>query len=274
MIRQAEAAAEVHEGEANAEAVLQLAHEREHLASRRDVAVDPGDLRSDVAVHARDPDRGQLLRPRVRGAGEAPFEVEAELRLGDARVDLVERVGVDAGVDPERDARLPPRGHGVRRDLLQLVARVDVHDRADLDGLRDLLGSLRGAREQDLVAAVSGPQRREDLAERDDLGGGPFRPEERHERAVRVRLERVVDAQLREAGREGGPKRAELARDRRLVVDVERGPELRGEARDGADGDRLRRAVVAQSLEALVERECGGGHPGPIVPQRTTVIAT
>ena len=137
--------------------------------------------------------------------------MKPELRLGDAGVDLVERVGVDAGIDPERDPRLPPGGLGVRGDLLQLVARVDVHDGADLDGLRDLLGPLRGAREEDLVAAVSGADRRENLAERDDLGSGSLRPEERHERSVRVRLEGVEDAQLRKARREGRPERAELA---------------------------------------------------------------
>ena len=62
-----------------------------------------------------------------------------------------------------------------------------------------------------------------------------------------------MEAQLREARRERRREGAELARDRRLVVDVERRAELRGETGNGADGGGLVRAVGAQGLEALVE---------------------
>ncbi len=226
VVRDREAAAEVDEFEREAEVPLELLHEGEHLPRRRDVSVGLRDLRADVAVNARDRDRGELLGPRVGRAREAALEMEAELRLGDARVDVMERSGIHAGIDAKRDADALSRRRRRGRRLLELVARVDVQDGPDLDRLRDLLRPLRGAREENLVASPARAERRHDLAERNDLGRRALGAQHREKGAVPVGLESVMDAELREAGRERRAEGTELRNDRRAVVDVERGSEL------------------------------------------------
>ena len=269
-----QAAAEVDEGEADAEVFLQLADEGEHLPGGFLVRVGRGDLRADVAVDAGDGDVREGLRRLVALPRDPPVEVDAELRLGAAGVDLVERVGVDAGVDPEGDPGgrpEPDRGGG---DLRELVEVVDVQEDVVPEGEVDLGRALGGGGEEDVAPPGARAEGGADLSLGDDLGGEALGEDEPDDLDVRVRLQGVPDPQLREAGAEGGQEGAGLLADRLRVVDVEGRAVLGGEPREGGDGGRMgglagaergggpRGASQGPPAPEALGTERGGGGPG------------
>ena len=85
---------------------LQLGGERRDFGHGLGKRPDLGELRTDVHLHAAQLDVGVFRRGFVGGGGE--LERDAKFVVALARRDLGVRVGVDIGVDPDRDGRLHP----------------------------------------------------------------------------------------------------------------------------------------------------------------------
>ena len=188
--------------------------------------VQLADLRSDVQVQSDDVD--VFERPDLRGVLKHFLVGDAELAVRLARVDAMVGLGVDVGVDAQRDvghlARLGRKGV----DQLQLLNRLAVDGQnVLLDGVFQLLVAFAHARIDDALGVESGLDGLAQLVARGAVDAQPVFADDRQQMVVVVGLDGVVDLvavflRLVDDAFEG------LAQQRH-VIEVERGlvaPEL------------------------------------------------
>ena len=107
-----EAAAQVQDPGRVAQLRADPRHEIHHDLHGRPEALEIEDLRSDMAMEARQAQHGQLKRPLDRRPGAAIPDAETELRVLLAGLDVVVGMRFHARRQPEKDPRLHGQGPG------------------------------------------------------------------------------------------------------------------------------------------------------------------
>ena len=107
------------------------------------------------------------------------------------------RVGIDVGVDAQRDGRAAPQAAGHCGDALELGFRFDVDAENPVRerGL-DLGRALADAREQHARGSAAGGEHALELAARDDVEARAQARQQCKHREVRIRLDRIGDQRI------------------------------------------------------------------------------
>ena len=210
----AEAAAEVHELDVDAEALLELAREREHEFRREEERLRAALVRGDHRVQAEALDA--LFLRHLVGLEELVAR-EAVLRLGRLADDVVALHEV-AGIVAEAEAL---RQAGVLLEVVEVADVVEVDDGAELDGFLELIGGRIVRGEQDLLALDTGDVGEHELGEAAAVRARALLVENLQDARVRQRLDGELLAEARCPGK-GLLQRADARADFLLVVDVER----------------------------------------------------
>jgi hypothetical protein len=162
-------------------------------------------------------------------------------------------LGVDVGIDPDRDLRADLALAGQRVDAFEFPGGLDIdHPHAEIDGLRKLGRGLADAGEHDLRRNEPGAQRDVDLAAGIGVGVAAQGTQETRDGQRRIGFQRVVD-RVRVAG-EGLVDGAVSPGDRRGAVHVKRRALGGG---DGHDGHAVAHECGALSVES--DHQCLSG---------------
>jgi hypothetical protein len=182
-------------------------------------------------------------RPGALVLLDGAANVDAELRLLHARRDVGVRLGIDVGIDAQRNRRFAADRRRHLVEQIELGSGFDVEgENALAQGVRHLVARLADAREHDRSRVGSRPPGAEQLAPRDDVEPTTFASEETQHREVRVRFDRVAHEVWRRGER--FVEDVVVATQRRRAVDVAR----------GADFGRnlLERYVLGAELAGLI----------------------
>ena len=185
-----EAAADIDEAEREAQ-LFEVLDDDVDLVAHVLEDMQLADLRSDVQVQSDDVD--VFERPDLRGVLKHFLVGDAELAVRLARVDAVVGLGVDVGVDAQRDvghlARLGRKGV----DQLQFLNRLAVDGQnVLLDGVFQLLVAFAHARIDDALGVESGLDGLAQLVARGAVDAQPVFADDRQQVVVVVGLDGVV----------------------------------------------------------------------------------
>ena len=152
-------------------------------------------------------------------------------------------LGVDVGVDPQRDRRDFSGGGGHAGDGVELGLALDVeHQDARLQRRQDLLVGLAHPGEDRLARCPPGGLHPDELAAGDHVEPAAMLGQDLEDAQVRVRLDRVADQRINLGKRR--LQRLQGLQEHPLAVDVERRPVLLGQLGD--------RGVLAVELAVAV----------------------
>ena len=188
--------------------------QRERFAER----IELDDLAADVHVDADDADAVELGGARIDLAGAT--DRNTEFVLGLPRRDFLVRLGIDIGIDADRDIGAAVLAGGDRGEQLEFGLGFDVDaENALLDRERQFFRGLADTGKHDLFRRDAGFACAQKFAGGDHIGAGA-EPRERGDHGlVGVRLHRVADERV-DIG-EGAREYAVVPLDSRARIAVE-----------------------------------------------------
>jgi hypothetical protein len=162
--------------------------QRESISER----VEFGDLTADVHIDAGDFESLQLGGPRVNLARAADRNAELVLRLSGR--DLVVCLGVDVGIDADRNPRSASLRRRNRRQQFEFSFRFDIDAKNSfIDGRCKFGSGFADAGEHDLLRRNAGKARALEFAARYDVSAGTKLRECCKDRLIGVGLHRIAD---------------------------------------------------------------------------------
>ena len=232
---------------------FQPPHQRQHPLQRVHERRHPGQLRTDMAIHANDFQMRRGGGPRVDR--QRPLHLDAKLVLLESGGDIRVRIGVHVRIDAQRHRRplASFRRHALQQR--QLCFGFDV-ETADLhfEGVFQFVTALADPRKHNFSGIAASRQHSFQLTARHDIETGPQPSQYVQHRQVAVGLDRIADQvrMLAESLVESAP----VAFDRGAGINVARGANRR---RDVGDRHVLGMQPAVAVFEMVHDSRLHGG---------------